>query len=72
MADTHRAPKQWCLSKHEDINSFDRWRQNLLYTLTLDDSFADFLTDTATWEKKTKTNPNRGFASDGNDVPNIT
>ena len=54
MASTHRAPKQWCLSKSETINSFDNWRQNLLYTLSLERNFAPFLAE--------------GFANDGEDV----
>ncbi len=69
MADTHRAPKQWCLTKNEDINSFDRWRQNLLYTLTLDEKFTDFLNEGEEWGKKTKSNPTRGFTDDGSIVP---
>ena len=69
MTDSHRAPKQWCLSKHEDINSFDRWRQNLLYTLTLDEKFSAFLTEDATWEKKSKNNQTRGLTNDPTTVP---
>ena len=52
MASTHRAPKQWCLSKVETINSFENWKQNLLYTLSLDSNFAPFLGDGVTWLKK--------------------
>ena len=40
-----RAPKQWCLTKVETVNSFENWRQNLQYTLSLDANFAQFLTD---------------------------
>ena len=29
----------------ETINSFDNWKQNLLYTLSLDSNFAPFLAD---------------------------
>ena len=68
MASTHRAPKQWCLSKSETINSFENWRQNLLYTLSLDSNFAPFLVEGITWGKKTKTEPLRGFTDDGEDV----
>ena len=42
MASTHHAPKQWCLSKVETINSFENWKQNLLYTLSLDSNFTPF------------------------------
>ena len=65
MASTHRAPKQWCLSKSETINSFENWRQNLLYTLSLDSNFAPFLAEDFTWGKKMKADPLRGFTYDG-------
>ena len=68
MASTHRAPKQWCLSKSETINRFENWRQNLLYTLSLDSNFAPFLAEGITWGKKTKTEPLRGLTDDGEDV----
>ena len=69
MASTHRAPKQWCLSKVETINSFENWKQNLIYTLSLDSNFAPFLAEGVTWRKKTKAQPLRGFADDGDSVP---
>ena len=69
MASTHRAPKQWCLSKVETINSFENWKQNLLYTLSLDSNFAPFLADGVTWLKKTRAQPLRGLESDGDAVP---
>ena len=30
MANTHRAPKQWCLTKIETVNSFENWRQRTM------------------------------------------
>lgn len=69
MANVHRAPKQWSLSKVETLNSFENWRQNLLYTLSLDQQFAPFLVDGATWSKKTKADPLRGFVDDADPVP---
>lgn len=69
MASTHRAPKQWCLTKTETINSFENWKQNLLYTLSLDSNFAPFLAEGFTWQKKSKAQPLRGFQSDGESVP---
>ena len=69
MGTTARAPKQWSLSKNETINSFENWRQNLVYTLSLDTNFAPFLADGATWAKKTKAQPLRGFTDDGETVP---
>ena len=69
MAATHRAPKQWCLSKAETVNTFESWRQNLIYTLALDENFAPLLVDGVTWQKKTRTAPLRGFTDDGVDIP---
>ena len=69
MGTTARAPKQWSLSKNETINSFENWRQNLVYTLSLDTNFAPFLAHGATWAKKTKAQPLRGFTDDGETVP---
>ena len=63
-----RAPKQWSLSKHETVTSFESWRQNLLYTLALGSNFAPFLLDDAKWEKKTRTSTYRGLTDDGEEV----
>ena len=68
MASTQRAPKQWSLSKNETINSFENWKQNLTYTLSLYSNFAPFLAESATWGKKTKSQPLRGFMGDGESV----
>ena len=65
-----RAPKQWCLTKAETINTFENWKQNLVYTLSLDSNFAPFLLDAVTWAKKTKANPLRGFVNDVEGVEN--
>lgn len=69
MASTSRAPKQWCLTKIETVNTFENWRQNLLYTLSLDKNFAPFLITGTWWEKKTKNTPFRGFADDDESIP---
>ena len=68
MAATHRAPKQWCLTKSETVNSFENWRQNLLYTLSLDSNFAPFLIDGTTWLKATKATPLHGLQADNEEV----
>src|SRR4029434_9351392 len=65
-ANVNRALKQWCLSKQETLNSFENWKQNLLYTLSLDPLFALFLVEGATW---TKTNLFRGLRDDGENLP---
>ena len=64
-----RAPKQWTLTKTETINSFENWRQNLQYILSLDANFAVFIDPSVTWLKKTKANNNRRFTDDGSSVP---
>lgn len=66
---THRAPKQWCLTKQETVNSFENWKENLRYVLSLDPNFAPFLGTDFRWQKKTRTNPNRGLIDDGVAVP---
>ena len=53
----------------ETINSFENWKQNLLYTLSLDSNFAPFLADGFTWLKKTKAQPLLGLESDDETVP---
>ena len=65
---TIRAPKQWCLTKEETISTFESWRQNLQYILSLDPSFVPYLVEGVTWLKKTRTSTNRGFADDNNEV----
>ena len=66
---SNRAPKQWSLTKNETITTFEAWRQNLQYSLSLDANFAPFLADTFTWLKKSSTAPTRGLESDDDDVP---
>ena len=39
MAATHRVPKQWPLTRSETINSFENWKQNIMYALKLDPAF---------------------------------
>ena len=62
MANIRRAPTQWCLTKHETINTFENWKQNLIYTLSLDVNFAEFIATDAQWQKKTAARPDRGLA----------
>ena len=59
-----RAPRQWCLTKTETVNTFENWRQNLVYTLSLDPNFAQFIASDAKWEKRCAAHPNRGFTDD--------
>ncbi|KAI8485683.1 hypothetical protein Bbelb_365170 [Branchiostoma belcheri] len=69
MATANRAPKQWCLTRTESINSYENWQSNLIYVLSLDLSFAPFLADGVTWQKRAPRLEHRGFANDGEDVP---
>ena len=64
-----RAPKQWSCGKSESITSFESWRQNLLYILSMDPNFAPFLAEGASWAKKTKAQPLRGFTDDNDSIP---
>ena len=64
-----RAPKQWSLTKQETITSFEAWRQNLQYILSLDRNFAGFLADGVTWLKKSPGSPRRGLQDDPDSVP---
>ena len=67
MANIRRAPTQWCLTKHETIITFENWKQNLIYTLSLDVNFAEFIATDVQWQKKTAARPDRGLA-DNNDA----
>ena len=70
MASIH-APKQWALSKQENITSFEAWRQNLQYTLSLGPNFASFLVDGFVWQK-TNVTPLCGLVNDDADIPETT
>ena len=58
----------WSITKQETITSFEAWRQNLQYTLSLDQTFAPCLVDGFLWLKKRVTNPLRCLADDGEEV----
>ena len=66
---SNRAPKQWSLMKNESITTFEAWRHNLQYSLSLDANFTPFLANNFSWLKKSSTSPQRGLTSDGEDVP---
>ena len=69
---TSKAPKQWSLQKDETLNSFNNWRENLLYTLSLDKNFALFLRPNAVWGAITGTDITRGLVDDGDEVTDVT
>ena len=58
---TPRAPKQRVLTTTETLTSFEAWKANLIYILSLDNTFAPYLE--ATWST-TKANAGRGFQND--------
>ena len=59
-ANIFRPPKQWTLSENETITSFDSWKSNILYNLSLNNEFALFLEG----EWAPKSTPNHGFDDD--------
>jgi len=65
MASSYKAPKQWVLQSDASVTQFESWKNNIIFTLTLDPINTQFLKDNATWLKKTKANPKRGFEDDG-------
>ena len=60
------APKQRHLEKVETLNSFNAWKDNLIYILSLNANFTPYLAEGAAWQ--TDAVANRGYADDGNDV----
>ena len=64
-----RAPKQWSLTKSETVHSFESWKQNLNYILSLGNNFASFLVPNVTLMKKSRTITNRGFIDDTEEIP---
>ena len=63
-----KAPKQWQLTTNETINTFKNWKENLVYTLSLDKAFAPFMKTGVTWTKYSSVSPHRGFTDDDNSV----
>ena len=61
---SNSAPKQWKLSENEDYTSYEAWRQNLLYHLTLQPKFVPYVKEGVTWKKKSAAAPKRGFTDD--------
>ena len=68
MANSYKAPKQWALQSDATVTQYEAWKNNLLFTLSLDTVNTNFLLDTTTWSKQTRANPNRGLAEDAETV----
>ena len=64
MAHSSKAPKQWPLQSDATITQFEQWKNNLIFTLSLDKLNSQFLQADATWTKETRTRPNRGLTDD--------
>ena len=66
-----RAPKQWALGKTETVTTFNAWKDNLLYTLSLETKFAPFLKPDARWAKHSSSDQYRGYTDDAgvNETP---
>lgn len=47
MTNTHRARKQWCLFMTGSVNSFEHWKQILIYSP--DKNFSPYLAFDAHW-----------------------
>ena len=69
MDNRNRAPRQWNLEPRETLNSYKNWKENLVYTLSLDTAFKPFLVPNATWGRLTTATPFRGFVDDADTVP---
>ena len=68
IAEPLGAPKQWCLTNVKNIESFQNWKQNLQFTLSLNPNLASFLTEQCRGDKKTKFASLRGFTDDTDSV----
>ena len=56
------------LTSDANVNQFETWKNNLLFTLSLDSINSNFLKDGTSWSKQSKTVQNRGFADDDETV----
>ena len=75
MASTPRAPKQCVLQKkkkkkkNEAVKSFESWKQNLLFTLQLELSFAPFSVEGTTCEPDSEDKNCHVFTDDADPIP---
>ena len=68
MAHSHKAPKHWALPPDATVNQYEAWKNNLIFTLSLDYVNTHFLKDDTIWQKQTRTTVHRGFADDPDTV----
>ena len=57
-------PKLYKLTTQETLNSFEAWKQNIVYTLSLNPKMAPFLVRGALWHKADDDDPVRGLTDD--------
>lgn len=57
-------PKVVPLAETETLSSIERWRQNVLYLLRLNEEFRPFMGDSVVFGKKSRSHPCRGFTDD--------
>ena len=68
MASSVKAPKQWALQSDATITQFEAWKNNLIFTLSLDKVNSQFLKADATWAKESRNTQHRGLADDPDTV----
>ena len=61
------APKQRVLNKEETLNSFNGWKDNLIFILSQNKDFSPFLASDSSWLKASASDT-RGLTDDPNSV----
>ena len=64
MSNLKYGPKIVPLGEDECLSSIERWRQNVLYLLRLNEDFRPYLQDGVEFGKKSKLQPCRAFTDD--------
>ena len=64
MASHLRPPKPWQLGEEETVSSFEAWKGNVVFNLSLVDIFTPYLSDDCKWLVKSASNTSRGFTDD--------
>ena len=64
MANSYKALKQWSLPSNATSINYESWKNNLLFSLSVDNAYKPFLKEDATWGRLTRASPNRGLTDD--------
>lgn len=59
-----QARKLWELTQSETATSFENWRSNLAYAMSLNPDFTEFTSDDYVWEDSKGDGPHRGLLAD--------